>query len=185
MAKAGKKTASGAKKATPKAAGKPAGNTNAAPTNASAPPVRRRRKPADKRLKQAIDVITTTPGPVGPKLKALGYSDRVARNPKDWLMMHQERLRERLHALGYTEERLATELGTSLATENEQVRLRALDMILRVMGSYAPQQVEHNDRPQVDLQLLDEVELQLREELGVTGDEPLPDLPAAMQGGGA
>lgn len=86
------------------------------------------------------------PMPAGRMLENIGYSEAIAKNPK--YVLESKGVKEELAKLGFTEENAKKIVAEILGAEfpinkiTAADKLRAAELIFKVVGSFAPEKVE-------------------------------------------
>lgn len=97
------------------------------------------RQLTDKQIKAIKNVVDNG----GNKQKALldaGYSEAVAKTPSK--VFGSKVVENYLEENGITKEKVSEKLAHLLESENERIQLKAIDMSCKLLGMYAPRQIE-------------------------------------------
>jgi len=86
--------------------------------------------------KEAIKEIVEKRGSISGAMRAVGYSDKTAKNPKN---LTESKAYKEIFGNVVTEDELASLHREKLYSEQDMVGLKALDMAYKVNGSYAPE----------------------------------------------
>lgn len=96
---------------------------------------------SDRRLAAMRNLVSGRYPSIAQAMMAAGYSENYARHRTGaFLRSTREQIARVLEAHGITPEFLADKLREGIESDDPRVRLRYLDMVFRIFGSYAPRQ---------------------------------------------